>query len=142
VLAGEEAAAVIDEVLPMLVPITPIDVDLATELVEENLHRRSRAELDAVPGAVEALGRALAAAVDRHGDGAVRQDLALQFSPGELDVLLGARCRVRLVHGGADPVAGPAVGDWLAARLADATVEVWDGATHQGVLARWADFLA
>ena len=52
------------------------------------------------------------------------------------------RARVVLVHGEHDPIAGPAVGAWLAARLVDARVDVWAGAGHHALLPRWTDVLS
>nr|MBA2280537.1 alpha/beta fold hydrolase [Acidimicrobiia bacterium] len=142
VLAGEGTpAAVAEEMARWLLPTPPVSLELALETVEEQVSKRSRRDLEAVPGAIEALAASLAAAVDRHTDAGFRRDVEVQFSPAEIELLVGARCPVRLVHGSADSICGPAVGRWLAARLADATVEVWEGEGHHALFPRWSELL-
>lgn len=132
---------VADELAMLLVPTAPVPLEQAVDQVLESLSPAARGALEAIPGLIEALGRSLAAAVDRHADAGLRADVQVQFAPGVEALLAKVACRVVLVHGERDPVAGPGVGRWFAARLADARVEVWDGSGHQGVLVDWARFL-
>lgn len=137
-LVGEDPDALADELGMLLVPTAPVPLEQARDQVLETV-----APAVAVDHAlVEALARSLAAAVDRHADAGLRADLVVQYSPGVPDLLDAVRCPVVLVHGTADPVAGPAVGSWLASHLVGGRVEVWDGAPHQGVLLDWERFLA
>ena len=69
----------------------------------------------------------------------MERDLLLQLTPGlGLTTVAGP---VRLVHGSADEVSPPAVGEWLAARLPDAAVEVVATAGHHLLFTQWADLL-
>lgn len=137
-LVGEDPDALADELAMLLVPTAPVPLEQARDQVLETVAPAVAAERDIV----EALARSLAAAVDRHADAGLRSDLVVQYSPGVPDLLDAVRCPVVLVHGTADPVAGPAVGAWFASHLADGRAEVWDGAPHQGVLLEWERFLA
>jgi pimeloyl-ACP methyl ester carboxylesterase len=130
-----------DEFAMLLVPSAPVPLELARDQVLETLGPRAVGALDVVPGAIDALARSLAAAVDRHADAGLRADVVSQLTPGVEALLADVRCRVVLVHGELDAVAGPGVGDWYAARLADARVEVWEAAAHQGLLIEWPRWL-
>jgi pimeloyl-ACP methyl ester carboxylesterase len=142
VLRGETTAdEVADELAMLLVPSPPVPIEQARDQVVETVAPSSLEALEA-EGLVEALAWSLAAAVDRHADAGLRCDVVVQFRPGVADVLGQVRCPVVLVHGEDDRIAGPAVGHWLAGRLADATVEVWPGAGHDGLLLDWRRFLA
>jgi pimeloyl-ACP methyl ester carboxylesterase len=140
IASGADVDELARDMAAMLVPPPPVDPDTACEIVLDNYGERSRAEVGAVPGALERMALSLAAAVDRHGDAGLRVDLMVQFSPGIAEVLAQIACEVVLVHGHHDPIAGPAVGEWLASRLPSARVEVW-AAGHQGLLPRWSDLL-
>lgn len=143
VLDGEAGVdELVDELAMLLVPSGPVVLEQAYDHVLESLGPDGAAELDAVPGAVDALARSFAAAVDRHGDAGVRADVAVQAGPGYGRLLGEVGCPVVLVHGEADPVAGPAVGAWLATRLPDARVEVWPGASHRALIPHWRRWLA
>lgn len=141
VVRGEAAVEdVAEELAMLLVPSPPVPVALARDQVLESLTPTSAAALgDAV---ITGLAESLAAAVDRHADAGLRADVVVQYSPGIEGLLAEVACPVVLVHGGHDDVAGPAVGEWYAARLPDARVDVWPDAGHQGLLVDWARFLA
>ncbi len=120
-----------------LVPM-PLTAELALDHVLDGAGAAGRAELATVPGAAEQLARALEGAV-RQGLEGLEADLVLQLTPG-LD-LTQVQAPVRLVHGELDPVAPPAVGEWLLARLPDATLEVIPGAAHHLLFPLWTDLL-
>ncbi|MBI2708793.1 MAG: alpha/beta hydrolase [Actinobacteria bacterium] len=129
------------EVDPFLVP-DPVDTDLARELVLEAADARRRAELEAVPGAVDQLAAAMVEAV-RTGRAGLRADLAAQATPlsrSGVD-LAAVRAPVRLWYGEHDPVAPPAFGRWWAGRLATAQLEVLPGASHAFPLVHWSRLL-
>jgi hypothetical protein len=136
------AADIARDVAGLLIPQPPVDLDLARAHVVEGLDEAAVAELVAVDGTIDALARSLAEGVARHGPAALEADLVVQFTPGGTDVLLGARNAVRLVHGANDRIAGPAVGEWFSARLPQATTEVWQGAGHHALFARWSELLS
>lgn len=136
-LAPGSVDEVAEELAMLLVPTAPVPLEQAVDQVLESVPP----EVRSVPGMVDALARSLVAAVDRHADAGLRCDVAVQLRPGVEGVLADVGCPVTLVHGAADPIAGPAVGRWLADRLPDATVEVWDGG-HHGVLVEWERWLA
>lgn len=140
VAGGTTADELATEMAMLLVPSPPVPVELARDQVLESLSPAVAAELEGA-GLVEALAWSLAAAVDRHADAGLRCDVVVQFRPGVEDLLGGITCPVVLAHGEHDRIAGPAVGRWLAARLPDARVELWDGAGHQGLLLDWARWL-
>lgn len=130
-----------DELSLLLVPTPPVPFEQACDQVLETLGATARAAVESVDGLVEALARSLLGAVDRHADAGLRADVKVQYEPGVEALLASVDCETVLVHGADDRVAGPPVGEWLAARLAAGRVEVWDGAGHQGVLVEWERFL-
>jgi pimeloyl-ACP methyl ester carboxylesterase len=137
-LAAElPAAELAAEVAPYLVP-EPLTPDAAADHVLEGAGARGRAELTAVPGALEQLMAALAASVAQGVDGLAR-DVALQLEPG-LDLSL-VTAEVVTVHGDGDEVSPPAVGRWLADRLPRGRVDVVPEAGHHLLFPRWADLL-
>jgi pimeloyl-ACP methyl ester carboxylesterase len=138
--AGTSLAELTEGMAALLVPPPPVDPALARDLVLESYSRRALAELEAVPGVLDQMGASLAEAVDRFGAAGLAADIAVQFQPGFAGTLGEVACPVVLVHGRHDGVAGPAVGAWVARRLPDATVEVWDHG-HQGLLVAWARWL-
>jgi pimeloyl-ACP methyl ester carboxylesterase len=139
--AGTSLPEVTEAMAALLLPSSPVDLDTARALVEESATPRARAELASVGGAVDQLARSLATAVARHGGAGLAADLAVQFEPGQGWWLDRVGCPVDLVHGEHDPVAGPAVGRWLAGRLPAASVHVWD-CGHHGLLPGWERWLA
>jgi len=126
------------EMAPYLLPMA-ITSEVALEHVLENAGPLGRSELAAVPGAAEQLALALQEAV-REGLAGVEHDLELQLTPGLDLATVGAP--VRLVHGSADEVSPPAVGEWLAERLPEAALEVVATAGHHLLFTQWADLLA
>ena len=76
-----------------------------------------------------------------HGRAGAEADLGAELTLGQAGVVLAAACPVRLVYGELDPVVGPGIGEWYAARLPHASLEVWEGATHHSLFPRWADLL-
>ena len=124
-----------------LLPPAPVAFDIARDVVVEAYSPRALAEVEAVPGLVDQLARSLQAAVDRHGEAGLASDMQAQFTLGLPQVLADVRCGVVLVHGEHDPIAGPAVGRWMAERVDRAAVEVWPRG-HQGLLAEWERWLA
>ena len=142
ITSGDTTAdEVADELAMLLVPSPPVPIEQARDQVVETAAPSSLHALEA-EGLVEALAWSLAAAVDRHADAGLRCDVLVQFRPGVVDVLAEVSCPVVLVHGERDPIAGPAVGRWLAERLRDARVDVWPGAGHDGLLLEWRRFLS
>ena len=142
VASGDTTAdEVADELAMLLVPSPPVPIEQARDQIVETVAPASLDALEA-EGLVEALAWSLAAAVDRHADAGVRCDVLMQFRPGVAEVLGEVTSPVVLVHGDRDRVAGPAVGRWLAGRLPAATVEIWAGAGHDGLLLDWPRFLS
>ena len=137
--AGLSVTELAEQFAGFLVPPHPVELALAREMVTEHYSPKARADVEAVPGLVEQLARSLAVAAQGGGAGVVA-DVAVQFGAGAGVPLDAVACRVVLVHGTFDPIAGPAVGRWLAARLPDATVEVWEHG-HQGLLVDWERWL-
>jgi pimeloyl-ACP methyl ester carboxylesterase len=131
------AAELAQEVAPHLVP-DPLTRQLALDHILDGAGDRGRAELAAVPGALEHLADALEASV-AHGTDALVADLVRQLEPG-LD-LAAVAAPVRTVHGSEDHVSPPEVGRWLVERLPDARMEVVEGAGHHVLFPRWADVL-
>lgn len=125
------------ELVPYLVP-DPLSPEIAAEHVVEGTGPRGRAELAAVPGAVDQLARALVEAVAQGREG-LAHDVALQLEPG---LELGAvTAPVRTVHGTEDGISPPAVGEWLRRQLpGTVAVEVVDGAHHL-LFPHWARIL-
>jgi pimeloyl-ACP methyl ester carboxylesterase len=126
------------EVAPFLVP-QPLDADGARAHILETVGERGRTELAAVPGAIDALVRALLASV-QGGLAGLQRDIGLQLEPG-LD-LAAVTARVRLHHGSEDDVSPPEVGAWLSAHLPDAALEVVPDAGHNLLFTHWAGILA
>lgn len=132
------ATATAEMLAPMLVPV-PCTPELAMEHLLDGIDPTRRAELDAVPGA---LGIMAAAMVDSVASGlaGVTRDLELQIEPPDVD-LHDVTAPVRLWYGSEDTTAPPAFGRWLADRLADARLDVIEGAGHALVLPRWTQIL-
>ena len=131
----EETAA---ELAPFLVPDPPT-LELAREQLRAGDDSVRLAELESVPGALDAMAAGMIDAV-RGGLGGLRRDLELQMLPP--DVELGSLLvPVRLWYGELDLTAPPAYGRWYVGHLRDATLEVLAGAGHCFPLPRWADLL-
>jgi len=126
------------EALPMLAP-HPCDLDLAREFVLEAADPLRRRELDAVPGAVDALAAGVADAVAQGTDG-LRRDLELQVEAPDVDWSAVA-CPVELVYGERDTTTPVDFGRWWARRLRWAELSVVPGAGHLVALTEWRDLL-
>ena len=131
------AAELAEEVAPLLVP-RPVDAAIARAHVLELAGPTGRAELEGVPGAVDALTAGVQASV-QHGVQGLRGDIERQLERG-LD--LGAvSCPVRTFHGSLDEISPPEVGTWLVARLPDAVLDLTPGAGHHLLFPRWRGIL-
>jgi pimeloyl-ACP methyl ester carboxylesterase len=138
-LAGEMSPADVGARRGPLGAPWPCDLDLAREHVLEGADATRRAELAAVPGALDAMAAGVVDAVAQ-GLGGLEHDIALQVTAP--DVELGdVVCSVHLWYGALDRTAPPAFGHWFAAHLPDATLDVLDGAGHCFVLPRWAEIV-
>ncbi len=138
-LGAELGAAGLAEVLAPIVAPWPCDLELAREFLLEGADEVRRAELAAVPGAIEAMAAGVVDAVVGGLDG-VRRDIELQVLDPDID-LAGVGCPVQLWYGTADHVAPPSFGAWYARHLPDASLEVIDGAGHALLLPRWTEIL-
>jgi pimeloyl-ACP methyl ester carboxylesterase len=138
---GAAPREVADEIGQLMLPVVPVPADLAADIVRDSLGGRALAEVESVPGMLAALAASQVEATSTFGRAGVEGDMLAELTVGQLDAVLGATCPVRLVYGAKDPVAGPPIGDWYAARLARATVEVWPDATHHSLFPRWAELL-
>jgi pimeloyl-ACP methyl ester carboxylesterase len=133
---GIEATAA--ELSPYLVPDPP-SLDLAREHLRTGSDPVRLAELESVPGALDAMAAAMVDAV-RGGLDGIRRDLELQVLPPDID-LDRLEVPVRLWYGDLDPTSPPAYGRWYVDHLPDAELEVLEGAGHCFPIPRWADLL-
>lgn len=131
-----EAAALIG---PMLVPDPPTSA-AALEQLHASHDPLTRAELDAVPGAVPRMAEAMVDAV-QHGTSGLVRDVEVQMTPGLVDPT-AVGCTARLWYGTADASTPPAFGEWFAAHLPHATLHLIPSAGHALVLPRWREVLA
>ena len=139
-LAAEMEPADVGAMLAPLVAPWPCDLDLAREYVLEGADAARRAEIETVPGALDAMAAGVVDAV-ADGLGGLEHDIALQVTAP--DVELGdVVCPVRLWYGTLDRSAPPAFGHWFAAHLPSARLVVLEDAGHCFVLPRWAEILA
>jgi pimeloyl-ACP methyl ester carboxylesterase len=123
---------------PLVAPF-PCDLELAREYVLEGADAVRRAELEAVPGALDAMAAGVVDAVAQ-GPSGLEHDIALQVTPPDVE-LTDVVCPVLLWYGTLDRAAPPAFGHWFATHLPDASLEVLPDAGHCFVLARWAEVL-
>ena len=137
---GQElgAEALAEMAAPMLAP-HPCDEALAREHVLEGADPLRRAELEAIPGAVDVMAAGVVDAVAHGLDGLVR-DLELQVEPPDVDWRTVA-APVDLWYGERDTAAPPAFGEWWVAQLPWGELTVVPGAGHLVALARWEDIL-
>lgn len=138
---GEELgpSGLAEAAAPMLAP-HPCDLALAREHVLETADPRRRAELDAVPGAIDALAAGVVDAVAGGLAGLVR-DLELQVEPPDVswdDVA----APVDLWYGHHDTTAPAAFGAWWADHLRWAELTVVPDAGHLVALTHWEPILA
>ena len=138
---GEElgAAGMAEMAAPMLAPY-PCDRALALEHVLEGAGPGGRAELDAIPGAAEALAAGVADSV-AHGLAGLIRDLELQVEPADVDWSHVA-APVDLWYGHRDTTAPPSFGHWWAEHLRWAELTVVPDAGHLVALAHWEPILA
>ncbi|QXC60347.1 alpha/beta hydrolase [Aquihabitans sp. G128] len=138
---GEElgAAGLAEAAAPMLAPY-PCDVALAREHVLEQADPVRRRELEAIPGAVDALAAGVADSV-AHGLGGLVRDLELQVEAPDVswdDVA----APVDLWYGQRDATAPPAFGTWWAEHLRWGELTVVPDAGHLVALSHWEPILA
>lgn len=137
---GEELgpAGLAEAAAPMLAPY-PCDEALAREHVLESADPARRAELDSVPGALDAMAAGVADAVAA-GLGGLTRDLELQVEAPDVD-WDDVAAPVHLLYGGRDTTAPPAFGRWWAHRLRWAELTVADDAGHLVALTHWEQLL-
>jgi pimeloyl-ACP methyl ester carboxylesterase len=138
-LGVELGAAEVAEVLAPFVAPWPCELDLAREFLLEGADDVRRAELAAVPGALEAMAAGVVDAV-AGGLVGVRRDIELQVLEPDID-LDDVGCKVLLWYGTEDHAAPPSFGAWYARHLPDAELHVIDGAGHALLLPRWTEIL-
>lgn len=131
-------AAMAEVAAPMLAPY-PCDEDLAREHVTESADPHRRADLAAVPGAVDAMAAGVLDAVAQGLDGVTR-DLELQVEPPDVD-WSAVTAPVELWYGGRDTTAPPAFGRWWADRLPNANLVIDEEAGHLVALTHWEQIL-
>jgi pimeloyl-ACP methyl ester carboxylesterase len=134
-LGPTEAAAIL---APMLAP-HPCDEALARDHLTEGADATRRAELAAVPGALEALVAGLVDAV-AHGLEGLTRDLELQVEAPDVD-WSRITAPVDLWYGELDSSTPPSFGRWWADHLADGHLHVVAGAGHLVALTRWEPIL-
>ena len=137
---GAELGAVglAEAAAPMLAP-WPCDEALARDHVLETADERRRAELAAVPGAVEAMAHGVVDAVAQGLEGLTR-DLELQVEDPDVDWSAIA-APVDLWYGAHDRTAPPSFGQWWAHRLRWAELIVVPDAGHLLALTHWRQIL-
>lgn len=126
------------EAAPHLVPY-PCDEALAREHVAESADPVRRRDLDAIPGALEALAAGVADSV-ASGLAGLTRDLELQVEPPDVswdDVA----APVDLWYGERDTTAPPAFGRWWADTLRWGELTVVPGAGHLVALSHWEPIL-
>jgi pimeloyl-ACP methyl ester carboxylesterase len=138
---GEElgAAGLAEMAAPMLAPY-PCDEALAREHVLEGADAFRRAELDALPGAVDVLAAGVADAV-ASGLAGLTRDLELQVERPDVD-WDDVAVPVDLWYGHRDTTAPPAFGTWWADHLRWAELTVVPDAGHLVALSHWEPILA
>jgi len=137
---GEEMGAVglAEMAAPMLAPY-PCDDALAREHVLEGADPARRAELDAIPGAVDVM---VAGVVDSVAGGlsGLTRDLELQVEAPDV-VWSAVQAPVDLWYGQQDTTAPPSFGQWWATQLPWGELTVDPKAGHLVALTRWEDIL-
>ncbi len=138
---GEELGAVglAEVAAPMLAP-HPCDEALAREHVLEGADATRRAELEAIPGALDALAAGVVDAV-ASGLGGLTRDLELQVERPDVD-WDDVAVPVDLWYGHRDASAPPAFGAWWADHLRWAELTVVPDAGHLVALSHWEPILA
>jgi len=134
-LGPEETA---EFVAPMLVPY-PATEEIARDHLAAVREMHEARELASVPGG-EGQGVLNLLETVRQGLNGVARDLVVQTSPFGLD-LASITVPTRLVYGTADVTCPPAFGEWYAARLPTATLEIIEGAAHGFPFVHWLDLV-
>lgn len=124
---------------PMLAPY-PCDHALACEHVLETADLTRRAELDSIPGSLDALAWGVADSVTG-GLGGLARDLELQVEAPDVD-WSAVVAPVDLWYGHFDTTAPPAFGTWWAEHLPAAELTVVPDAGHLVALSHWEAILA
>lgn len=137
---GEELgpAGLAEAAAPMLAPY-PCDENLARQHVWETADAARRAELDALPGALDVLAAGVADAVAQ-GLGGLTRDLELQVEDPDV-AWAGVAAPVDLWYGEHDTTAPPAFGHWWARHLPWAELTVVSDAGHLVALTHWEQIL-
>ena len=133
------AAGMAELAAPMLAPF-PCDPALAREHVLQGADAGRLADLESVPGAVDALAAGVLDAV-AHGLAGLTRDLELQVEAPDVD-WAAVTCPVDLWYGEHDTAAPHAFGHWWADHLTAAELTVDPGAGHLVALTHWAGILA
>ena len=137
---GEELgpAGLAEAAVEMIAPY-PCDEALAREHLLETADPARRADLEAIPGALDVLVAGLVDSVAGGRDGLTR-DLELQVEAPDVDWSAVA-APVHLVYGSRDSTTPPAFGEWWAERLRWAELEVIEDAGHLLALTHWKHLL-
>ena len=133
----ERPDALAAEMAP-LVATPGMPVDLARESLLEGKDHHYRSDLASVDGLADHLAAALSTAV-AGGLAGVERDLREMATPWPFDPVAIA-VPVLLWYGTHDPIAPPAVGEGIAARIHDARVDVVES-SHLLPLVRWESLL-
>ena len=128
------------EIVAPLAAVPGMDDATARDYVLEGRDDATLADLHAVPGLVDQLALGCATSTARGLEGAI-DDLCRQVSPWGFD-LPAVTTHVVLWYGTNDHMFKPAVGEWLAARLPDATIETVAGGSHLFPFVRWSEILS
>ncbi|CAN5861627.1 alpha/beta hydrolase [soil metagenome] len=131
-------AGLAEAAVPMLAPY-PCDDHLARQHVWETADAARRAELDALPGALEVLAAGVVDAVAQ-GLGGLTRDLELQVAEPDVD-WSDVTAPVDLIYGQLDTAAPPAFGHWWARCLRWGELTVVPDAGHLVALTRWEQIL-
>lgn len=138
---GLTPAELAEESAPLIAPDPAhLNAAVAAEHLRENSDPVRAVEVASIPGAEQQLAEALVAALQTSGLRGLERDLEVLASEPDVDVL-SVEAPTQLLYGEADPLAPAIYGRWLAARLANATLEVVADASHAVILTRWKPLL-
>lgn len=128
------------DLAPLFVP-HPLDLEGARAHVRAGWGAVEEAEAHAVPGALDAMAAGLLdATAGPSGTLGLERDLALQVAEPDVE-LADVAAPVELIYGTEDGTCPAAMGEWFAAHLPTATLELVDGAGHLLALTRWPELL-
>lgn len=134
----DDAAAVVSEMLPFVVP-DGLTHELAVEHVREGKSASYLADLESVPGLLDQLALGMQAAT-ASGTTGVEFDLLNLMTPWEF-ALADVAADVELWYGSRDDVVAPAIGQELASELPHATLHLVEGASHLLLVTHWTQIL-